>query len=721
MKTYDSNTTQLCIVAALIAIGVLAALPSFAQIAQTPILGSSIPKYVEPLPHFAGARVTGTNLAVSVQEFQEMVLPASFYAALPAPAPGAPDFRLGTYVWGYSVGGMPAHYPGFTVEATRNVPTAMTYVNELPFSDLVTPPLRPFLQQYVVVDQTLHWADPLMEMGSMLPFSGPPPVVTHLHGGQVPSEFDGGPDQWFTPDGLKGLGYRTDRNYTAPTNGAVYIYNNAQEPTTLWFHDHALGATRLNVYCGLAAFYLLRDWFDATTNPNGIERPDLPGGPADTTVVDNSDPANPRTISPEIEIAIQDRMVDTNGQLFFPHAGINPTVHPFWVPEFFGDVVVVNGKTWPFLNVEPRRYRFRFLDGCNARFLRMWLRNMATGTLGPPIWQIGSDGGLLDAPVKLDPAALVPGYLFLSPGERADVVIDFSGFAGRTLTLRNNAKAPFPKGRPADPQTVGQIMQFRVGTMLSNPAGPTGDPSYDPATLQSPRISPIVPINTLPANVSVKRQLTLNEVMGPGGPLEILVNNTKWDGKRPDGTVNPGFTKELQGNYLSEVPTVGATEVWEIINLTADTHPIHLHLVQFQLINRQSFNASNYSKAYGKAFPGLVYIPAYGPPGVYTTLNADSAVGGNPAVTRFLQGPARPPLLEEMGWKDTVKMNPGEVTRIAVRFKQQDNTAFPFDATGTAQIAFDGTGALAGGPGYVWHCHIIDHEDNEMMRPYIPQ
>jgi FtsP/CotA-like multicopper oxidase with cupredoxin domain len=566
-----------------------------------------------------------------------------------------------------------------------------------------------------------------MQMGSLDPYAGPPPIVTHLHGAEVPSEFDGGPDQWFTPDGMRGAGYRS--LFPVAGNESVYEYPNDQEPTTLWFHDHALGATRLNVYAGLAAYYLLRDW--------SIERPNFPGGPNDTTVTEPG-----RAIfadnqyKPEIELAIQDRMFDTNGQLYFPSIGINPE-HPYWLPEFFGNVMLVNGKSWPYLNVEPRRYRFRVLDGCNARFLRMWLMNSVMKTFGPPIWQIGSDGGLLPAPVKLDASALTPSYLFLGPGERADVIIDFSGFAGQTLTLYNNAKAPFPNGTAADPQTTGRIMQFRVGTAITGNGGV--DPSYNPATLASPRLSPINPI--APATAIVKRQLTLNEVMGMGGPLEVLVNNTKWSGKRvvgmnPDGshimTPIPGLTPNLQGDYMSELPKVGTTEIWEIINLTADAHPMHLHLTQFQLISRQAFNVSQYNKAYAKTFPAGydfsmmmnvgpgVFIPAFGPPLAYNTANADGALGGNPAIKKYLQGLPKLPLSEETGWKDTIKSYPGEVTRIAVRFTRQDGQPFTFDATGNTLIAVDRDDILAGGPGYVWHCHIVDHEDNEMMRPYLP-
>jgi FtsP/CotA-like multicopper oxidase with cupredoxin domain len=251
------------------------------------------------------------------------------------------------------------------------------------------------------------------------------------------------------------------------------------------------------------------------------------------------------------------------------------------------------------------------------------------------------------------------------------------------------------------------------------------------------------------------RQLTLNEVMGmpqnaidpvtglmtayPGGPLEILVNNTKWSGERITGVDQatgmytfepvPGFTLDGTGfNYISELPNEGTTEIWEIINLTADAHPIHLHLVQFQLMNRQAFDVAKYMAAYnaaflgggydhmtGLAYPAGVYIPGFGPPLTYGT---GGVVGGNPDInalagkrSAYLQGQPIPPLPQEAGWKDTVVMYPGQVTRIVVRWAPTDIPAST--APDAASFPFDPNG----GHGYVWHCHIVDHEDNEMMRP----
>jgi FtsP/CotA-like multicopper oxidase with cupredoxin domain len=269
-------------------------------------------------------------------------------------------------------------------------------------------------------------------------------------------------------------------------------------------------------------------------------------------------------------------------------------------------------------------------------------------------------------------------------------------------------------------------MQFRVKPKLSGLRDMSFDPAAAGATLRggSRKRPPAIVRLADPATgtvasgvvVAQKRQLTLKEDEGAGGPLQVLVNNTKWTGRRGDmGDPIPGFTPDGYGNWLSELPKVGSTEVWEIINLTMDAHPIHLHLVQFQLLNRQAFDAMTYTMDWGADFPGGAIIPAYGPPLDYFTPNADGALGGNRAVTPYLQGPVMLPDPNEAGWKDTIKMYPGQVARIAVRWAPQ-HLAVNGVRAGQNKYVFDPTQ----GPGYVWHCHIVDHEDNEMMRPYHP-
>ncbi len=677
---------------------------AFAQ-AQVPLPGSAIPQFVDPLPPLDVIVDNGTQITLDMREFQAPVLSTGTFVPGVAPL---------TSVWGYlqpsEVGPTPRpSYLGPVIVATRGQPTEIKYVNNLGTTDSTH-----VLAYKNSTDQTLHWADPLngeMNMGNhsivkgalpMAPYdanySGPIPAVPHLHGGEVPPVLDGGPDAWFTSDGnYRGHGYYTKAG--ALGNEAIYRYPNSQESAPIWFHDHTLGATRLNVYAGLAGGYLVTD-------------------PA-------NDPAN---LPPLVPLVVQDRMFDTNGQLFFP-AGkpyiLNPE-HQFWVPEFVGDSIVVNGKTWPYLNVEPKRYRFIMINGSNARTYELFLIGVTTP---PSIWQIGTDGGYLDAP------ALVP-KLVIMPGERADFIIDFAGLpAGTKLVLKNTAKTPYPAGASPQGSTLGRIMQFRVVPLT------VADTSFNPAAVGAKvRTTPIPRLvdpvaGTVAAGIVVNktRQLTLNEIADPpvlvggfaypGGPTEILVNNTRWDGLSatsggpgmPDvHSIRTDFNAISFGGktaYISEVPSEGAIEVWEIINLTADAHPIHTHLAQFQIMNRQPIDINGYNAAYAAAFPGMVFQPGYGPPLNYNTGNP-LAVGGNPDITPFLKGKVQPPAANEAGWKDTFQVPPGMVSRFVVRWAPIElgtnidptQYKYPFDPA-------------ALGHGYVWHCHIIDHEDNEMMRP----
>jgi FtsP/CotA-like multicopper oxidase with cupredoxin domain len=586
-----------------------------------------------------------------------------------------PGAGVGNY-WTYSISKdgvnfTPPNWPAFSIETQKGFPLTVTYSNEL------------YGQTYasvnLIADQTVHWAAPLgMNMMDMTPYTGPVPVVTHLHGGEVPSESDGGPDGWFTP----GNGYTGPSWGNSGTDNIDY-YPNSQEAATLWFHDHTLGATRLNVYAGLAGFYFLR----GGASEDALH---LPGWSGDGKVKEvapagTSGTFNPNPYLPEVEIAIQDRMFDTKGQLYFPNLPTNPMIHPFWTPEFVGDIITVNGKTWPYLSVAPRKYRFRILNGSNARTYELNLQT--SGGKSPKIYQIGTDGGFLDVPVTIDP-------LVLAPGERVDVIIDFTASAGKTITIKNNGRTPYSNGAPPNGSTTGRIMQFVVnGTLVG------ADNSQIPASL---RTSPLVKLTNFAGVTNVvpdkTRQLTLNEIMGMGGPLEILVNNSKYVAA------------------TTETPTEGKSEVWKIINLTADAHPIHLHLVQFQLVSRQNFQKNAYINAYNALFPGGMPVGGEGPPKpydfYYNQVTNSGWLGGNPDVTPYLQGGVKAANLNEQGWKDTFIMYPGEVTTVVVRFAPTDK---PVTATGP-ELLFGFDPSL--GPGYVWHCHIIDHEDNEMMRPY---
>ncbi len=556
---------------------------------------------------------------IDIVEFKQQVLPKGF-----------PKTRI----WGYgglvkNSKGSVAIYnkssPGATFEAIQGIPVKVKWNNKLNSK-------HPF-----AVDPTLHWANPnQMPMDPPKPWplfppgfrkaQYPVPVVTHLHGGEVPSASDGHPEAWFTYNKLHGPKYVT----------SVYSYPNKQEPTTLWYHDHSLGMTRLNMYAGLEGFYLIREGTEKKEHCHSkhIESI-LPKGKY------------------EIPIIIQDRMFLTDGSLLFNSEGINPEIHPYWRPGFLGDTITVNGKVWPYLEIERRQYRFRLLNGSNARFYNLKLSN------GMKFIQIGSDGGFLPKPIILS-------SLLLAPAERADILIDFSGIKpGTPIILLNNAKAPYPDGSSPDPDTVGQIMQFKVS--LNNPV-----------SVKPPKLP--MKLNHIPElRPTVKRLITLNEIEGNNGPTEVLLNGLKW-------------------SYpITEAPMVGATEEWMIVNLTMGTHPIHLHLIQFQVFNRQDMNTADYQKDWEtrNGMPPLNHSPELVPIGPYLTGKPESPDGN------------------EKGWKDTVRINPGQVTRIRVRFAPQK---VPAGKVKPGENLFPFNPSL--GPGYVWHCHILDHEDNEMMRPY---
>jgi FtsP/CotA-like multicopper oxidase with cupredoxin domain len=324
-----------------------------------------------------------------------------------------------------------------------------------------------------------------------------------------------------------------------------------------------------------------------------------------------------------------------------------------WIPEFFGTKVAVNGKVWPFLEVEPRRYRFRVLNGSNARFFDLRLSNGAT------FQQVGSDGGYLPAPVEMR-------NLVIAPAERCDVVVDFSKVKpGTRIVLTNVARTPFPLGEPVDAKTTGQVMEFRVTKTLDRSV----------PNLPLPRkLGEVPPLPRDLASIPV-RSLFLNEVQGQNGPITGQLGGVPFD------------------SPPSEQPRVGSSEIWELANVTGDTHQIHLHLVQQRVIGRQKIDADAYA---AKAMPAK-----------YPYLSAKD----------FLRGKPRAPEPNEAGWKDTVQMHPGEVTRVLVRFAPQDAPASV--KPGVNAYPFDPTLIDTANPGYVWHCHILEHEEHDMMRPLV--
>jgi spore coat protein A len=720
----------------------LAAGAEAAQSPQVPIAGSAIPQFVQKLPLISvHSQAQPPNTIVTAIGSQPLTLTmCEFKSHILPPGTFAPGVQPETWTWGYVVGNtcpttVQETYLGPVIVNTRGAPTEINFVNNLGNTATTN-----VLAYKFSTDQTLHWADPLSPqqdgvsnmcnmMGGIPGFGtvcaqnydGPIAATPHLHGGEVPPEIDGGPDSWYTSDGLyKGHAYYSKAG--AAANASIYRYPNGQQAAPIWFHDHTLGATRLNVFAGLAGGYYIID--PAQQLPAGF-----PG------------------VAEVVPIILQDRMFDTNGQLFFPGdtaggvlTSTNPE-HPYWVPEFVGDSIVVNGKAWPFFETQTKRYRFLFLNGSNARTYELFLVDPVTKVMGPSMYVIGNDDGYLDTPVKLDPN--LGQRLVIMPGERYEVIVDFAGLApGSTLILKNVAKTPYPAGKAPQGTSLGQILQFRI---LCPAGGCPADTSWNPAAVGATiRLNqPIVRLTnpatgTLAAGVvpNKTRQLTLNEVLlppsvatdpvtgalltpYPGGPVEILVNNTKFKGESPR-PYNDFRQITLNGitTAYSETPLEGTTEVWEIVNLTADAHPIHTHLASFQVLNRQAFNVKGYSAAYALAFPGAptlgcaagVYCPDFGPPLNYNTGNP-RALGGNPDVTPFLQGPVKVPATQEVGWKDTLMAPPGTVTRFVVRWAPNDLPV----AASAAQLAYPFN--PSDGHGYVWHCHIIDHEDNEMMRP----
>jgi FtsP/CotA-like multicopper oxidase with cupredoxin domain len=646
---------------------------AMAQIPGGTLELSSVPKYVTPLlippvmPRAGTITLPGGKPAdyyeISMKQITEQILPAG----LPA-----------TTVWGYGAvkgqGRNPLlihHAPSLTIEAQWKRPVRVKWINDLIDA---SGNYRPHL---LSVDPTLHWANPpggnadrdtrptFTETPG--PYTGPVPVVTHVHGAVgVGDESDGYAEAWYLPAAnnipagyaTEGTWYDFFKGKAASSYGAAwgpgfatFQYPNANRASTIWYHDHALGMTRLNVYAGPAGFYLIRGGpagdkavLDSRTGGTAV----LPG-PAPK----EGDKFPPNKTYFEIPIAIQDRAFNADGSLFYPNSreffdgatasdpGFIPEtdLSPIWNPEFFGNTIMVNGNTWPFLNVQQRRYRFRFLNGCQSRFLILDFNQIP----GVKVWQIGNEGGFLAAPVNL--TAGHANRLLMGLAERADLIVDFTDVArGQHILANVGPDEPFGGGEPdedfdlADPETTGQIMAFNVGPAVAP------DPTTPPQFLVLPAIAPLpTPVTTRP--------LALMEMMSEfwDGPAEALLGNVADDGI-PE--------HKMWADPVSETPKVGDTETWEFYNFTADAHPMHIHEIAFEVINRESLVTDDEETA----------VPVQ------------------------LTGDIRSPEAWESGFKDTVIAYPGEVTRLRAKF--------------------DNAGQ------YVWHCHIVEHEDNEMMRPY---
>lgn len=459
-----------------------------------------------------------------------------------------------TRLYGYN-----ESYPGPTFEVKKHEKVAVKWMNKLP------------RYHFLPIDHTIHHDG---HEGHEVK------TVVHLHGGNTPADSDGYPEAWYTKN-FKETGPFFERE--------VYEYPNHQDACALWYHDHAMAITRLNVYAGLVGLYFIRDKEEQSLN--------IPKGEY------------------EVPLLIQDKSLNEDGSLFYPRQPENPSPdlpNPSIVPGFCGDTILVNGKVWPYAEIEPRKYRFRILNASNSRIFELYFDS------DHAMYQIGTDGGLLQRPVKVQ-------SLTIAPAERCDIIVDFSDAEGQTITLKNRIGCG---GEEADPETDADIMQFRVTKPLKQK-----DTSKIPSILRKRPFIKKQKIDTI-------RRLTLGASQDQYGRPVLLLNNTRWS------------------DPATEKPRRDSTEIWSIVNAGRAIHPIHLHLIQFFILDHRPFDTERFQQ------------------------NGEL----------IFTGPAVAPAANERGMKDTVKVPPGSVTRILATFS-------PYSGR------------------YVWHCHILEHEDYDMMRP----
>ena len=664
-----------------------------------------------------------------------------------------------THLFGYFQGApSTGKHLGMTILAAKGTPVQITFKNQLPAAHIIPVDTDPFFYNAAVAQNA---------------------IATHLHGGLVPWISDGGPYDWFTPTAA-GPSFKNNTTLTPgsdpiwgslPPGSGEYYYPNNQSARLLWYHDHAHDITRINAYAGIASAYVIRDPFENDLNARGV-LPSLANAAEIPLVLQDKVFINPATIGakdPSWPLPVDDDFSD----LWYPHkyeggaspemllsalpgtatgrwddhgpspfGTITPPPDPTVIPEMFGDTILVNGTVYPALSVQPRRYRFRVLNACNARFMNLQLYEMGPGgevtlapvgleidpngnpvlaptnAAGPAIYQIGTEAGFLPAPVVLNSPPRPIGYqsaaapystvgnvnrynLLLAPGERADVVIDFVGKAGKTYVLYSDTPAPFPGGDIRNDYYFGMANMTSIGgsagpaagfgpntrtllqiSVVSGPGDAVSTANWltQIKTALASRAAELAP----PSQVGAfKRQISLNETFDLNGRLIQMMGTNVSLYTIPATSKTPAapFFGRFLEDPTTEVVQAGATEVWEIYNNTADTHPIHFHLVNVQIVSRQPFDPDQ--------FPNIVFT-----------------------------GPARLPDANEKGWKETVRMNPGEVTRVVMRF---DLPALPF-AQPTSDRATLGLPAPPTGKiyhEYVYHCHILEHEEHDMMRSLI--
>lgn len=576
-----------------------------------------------------------------------------------------------TSTLGYATGGAAAGHLGPVIEAHSGVRTTLTYRNEISTHPLAAD-----------IDTSLHGLDESVRTRV--------PTSMHLHGGVTEPASDGHPEQ-----------------LSLPGQGHVHHFDNRQEAAGLWYHDHAMALTRLNVYAGLAGGYLLRDRFDTG-------RPDNPLGlPAGAF---------------EIPLVMQEKILRADGSASIRSTPIVPQGH--WEGGAVGDVGVVNGVIWPTAEVARGLYRLRMI---NAASFSNWMLHFSRPL---DVWVIGMEGGLLPAPAKVD-------RFRLGPGERIDVLVDFGALApGETVELLNAEEAA-PQAAFIGAVRLPRLMRFRA-------TAATGHNRPVPATLRGGPGQP--PALTPPVRPQAVRNVSLSQPSDVRIPPSMMsLNNLRWS------------TEQI------EMPRQGSVEQWNIVNATPDPHPIHIHLVHFQVLARQAVDILAMCLRQPQPPTGIKWTPDPDP---------------------FVVGPARSPEPWEAGMKDTVICDANSVTRILVHFPTADELGFDPDASFPAAVTIGGTdpaghaegigvgsvtipdaagsagahpGPAAGGggghaghhagphtgaaplghtvdrlggdfvgsaappaahhrrstlQGYVWHCHILDHEDHDMMLRY---
>jgi len=576
---------------------------------------------------------------------------------------------LPTTIWGYGSGtNAPAtgpftsglwHAPAMTFRNTSNRPTRVTWLNQLPNA------------QQPGFDPT--YCGP--SAPDCFPYNR---IVTHVHGAHVTDDSDGIPEAWYTPNfALTGSVYKPSTHGPPGT----YRYPNTQESATVWYHDHATGVTHLNTQMGMAGFYLITDDNEACLQ--GVQAPGAGSCPVGQVKTLPTDPY-------EIGFALQDRNFWPDGSFALPDLPIRdltapppcdplipttcPTVPfsraadghlipysptapnpgPFTATsgtlEYFGNIPMVNGVIYGKYDVERRVYRMRFIGGTDSRTWILQLEDRAAPGVPIPFWQIGTEQGMLNNPVSRN-------NIDLMPGERIDVLVDLKNIPALSTTLvLKNLGPDTPYGGPfvQDPPStvIPEIMEFNLVALN---AGIADVPSPTAAVNLRPISGPIAPLT-----------------LSPGTPVRnvSLIETVDQYGRTMPTVDNRGFM--TMGMAPTEIIKLNDVEQWDIINTTVDAHPMHLHLVAFQLINRQLIDPATFVPPVSDVMNQIYKQPTY-----------TNASLSTPVV----------PQLWETGWKDTIDCPPGYVTRIKARF--------------------DIEGA------YVWHCHILSHEEHDMMRPMV--